>query len=245
MAYVICNKCGGYYELGKGESADDFGFCQCGGDLNYAEKLPQKQNDRPKLICSNCLKENEDGIFCSKCGGKLITVKKGNVVNDIKNFEESKELEKLSRNASRKDRATIDDLEGSKDLLARISWLGVILGIGFYIISVLISIFVVVLLMVGSDFNFYNPFSILSLLILVILVIVVLMTISGAIAAYISKSEEYLDGALNGIAVGLILGVVGGILSLDALNLIGNIILNSLFGVLGGVIGIWVRKNYK
>lgn len=245
MAYVICEKCGGYYELEKGESVDDFDTCQCGGDLSYAEKLPQKQNDKPKLICSNCMKENEDGIFCPKCGGRLITVKKGKAVNSINNFEESKELEKLSQKASKKDKAANNDFKVPKDLLARISGLGVILSIGFYIISVLISIFLIVLLMVGSDFDVYNPFSVLSILILVILVIVVLMTVSGAIAAYVSKSEEYLDGALNGIAVGLILGVVGGILSLDAMNLIGNIVLNSLFGSLGGVIGIWVRKNFK
>ncbi len=41
--YLICNKCGGYYELEKGESPNDFDSCQCGGKLKYQlkqEKIP-------------------------------------------------------------------------------------------------------------------------------------------------------------------------------------------------------------
>ncbi|MEL7669473.1 hypothetical protein [Methanobacterium sp.] len=32
--YLVCNKCGGYYELQPGESSDDFDTeCECGGQL--------------------------------------------------------------------------------------------------------------------------------------------------------------------------------------------------------------------
>lgn len=31
--YLVCKRCNGYYELGEGESPDDFEFCQCGGEL--------------------------------------------------------------------------------------------------------------------------------------------------------------------------------------------------------------------
>ena len=31
--YLVCNSCNGYYKLEEGESPDDFGNCQCGGDL--------------------------------------------------------------------------------------------------------------------------------------------------------------------------------------------------------------------
>jgi len=34
--YLVCDKCGGYYELQQGESADDFADeCDCGGDLKH------------------------------------------------------------------------------------------------------------------------------------------------------------------------------------------------------------------
>ena len=36
MSYLICEKCGNYYELGEGESPDDFCLeCDCGGELSY------------------------------------------------------------------------------------------------------------------------------------------------------------------------------------------------------------------
>lgn len=42
MPYLICKKCGGYYQLQEGESPDDFyGKCNCGGDLEYVELLEE------------------------------------------------------------------------------------------------------------------------------------------------------------------------------------------------------------
>ncbi|MCE7698420.1 MAG: zinc ribbon domain-containing protein, partial [Methanobacterium paludis] len=37
--YVVCEKCGGYYELEEGESPDDFESCSCGGKLKYVKNL--------------------------------------------------------------------------------------------------------------------------------------------------------------------------------------------------------------
>jgi hypothetical protein len=38
--YLICDKCGGYYELQTGESPDDFDDeCECGGKLEHAKTL--------------------------------------------------------------------------------------------------------------------------------------------------------------------------------------------------------------
>jgi hypothetical protein len=34
MVYLVCDECGGYYELQEGESPDDFDFCHCGGELS-------------------------------------------------------------------------------------------------------------------------------------------------------------------------------------------------------------------
>lgn len=39
MGYLICEKCGGYYELQEGESIDDFQGCECGGKFRYAENI--------------------------------------------------------------------------------------------------------------------------------------------------------------------------------------------------------------
>ena len=37
--YVVCEECGGYYELEEGESPDDFESCSCGGKLKYVKNL--------------------------------------------------------------------------------------------------------------------------------------------------------------------------------------------------------------
>lgn len=40
MGYLICDKCGGYYELQPGEKPEDFSDeCECGGKLVYSENL--------------------------------------------------------------------------------------------------------------------------------------------------------------------------------------------------------------
>ena len=40
MGYLICEDCGGYYELQEGESPDDFEkTCECGGKLKYVDNL--------------------------------------------------------------------------------------------------------------------------------------------------------------------------------------------------------------
>lgn len=40
MPYLVCKKCGGYYQLQGEETPDDFhDKCQCGGDLEYMESL--------------------------------------------------------------------------------------------------------------------------------------------------------------------------------------------------------------
>ncbi|ADZ09383.1 hypothetical protein Metbo_1139 [Methanobacterium lacus] len=63
--YLLCDKCGGYYELQPGESPDDFEECECGGNLRYSKINPVKneskgsitqkfpQNDLKSLISQN------------------------------------------------------------------------------------------------------------------------------------------------------------------------------------------------
>lgn len=74
MAYVICEKCGGFYELQEGESFNDFDSCQCGGFLKYSEILPNTE-DNPNLeniiICPSCKCETPNVNFCENCGALL------------------------------------------------------------------------------------------------------------------------------------------------------------------------------
>ena len=40
LGYLVCDKCGGYYELQSGESPDDFADeCECGGKLKHVKTL--------------------------------------------------------------------------------------------------------------------------------------------------------------------------------------------------------------
>jgi hypothetical protein len=40
MSYLVCDKCGGHYELQPGESPEDFDLsCECGGKLENKESI--------------------------------------------------------------------------------------------------------------------------------------------------------------------------------------------------------------
>ncbi|MFA0832567.1 MAG: HEAT repeat domain-containing protein [Methanobacterium formicicum] len=49
MGYLICQDCGGYYKLEKGESKEDFVSCQCYGSLIYVESLDEYLNKTNEL----------------------------------------------------------------------------------------------------------------------------------------------------------------------------------------------------
>lgn len=70
MGYLVCDKCGGYYELQKGESRDDFDICECGGKLEYVEKIGNTNEPPNEVIkCPSCGKENTvDSKYCLYCG---------------------------------------------------------------------------------------------------------------------------------------------------------------------------------
>ena len=55
MSYLICEKCGGYYELQEGESIEDFDSCQCGGKLGYNRKNTTKNFELEKQKQSKAL----------------------------------------------------------------------------------------------------------------------------------------------------------------------------------------------
>ncbi|HOI39522.1 MAG TPA: zinc ribbon domain-containing protein [Methanobacterium sp.] len=47
MGFLICDNCGGYYELQEGERPEDFQSCECGGNLKYVEKSDSSINKIP------------------------------------------------------------------------------------------------------------------------------------------------------------------------------------------------------
>lgn len=49
MGYLICQECGGYYKLEKGESSEDFVSCECYGSLTYVEDLDDYSDENNKL----------------------------------------------------------------------------------------------------------------------------------------------------------------------------------------------------
>jgi len=76
LGYIVCEKCGGYYELQEGEALDDFQSCECGGKLKYVKNLEQLTSKSDKLKkmsnCSFCGTENlKDDKFCGNCGKPL------------------------------------------------------------------------------------------------------------------------------------------------------------------------------
>jgi len=47
FGYLICDKCGNYYELREGESPDDYDkACDCGGNLIYIHNMEQPDSER-------------------------------------------------------------------------------------------------------------------------------------------------------------------------------------------------------
>lgn len=50
MGYLICDKCGGYYELLGVESPGDFDSCQCGGNLLYTEDVYHYIENQKRII---------------------------------------------------------------------------------------------------------------------------------------------------------------------------------------------------
>jgi len=277
MPFLICEKCRGYYELQKGESPDDFESCLCGGTLEYIEDLPEKNQDgnfkegvikensddannirkdegdkELKSICPNCLKENEAGIFCSRCGGKLLMIKNGRVIN--KNKDEAFLPVKKDSKTIKSTDVTTKSVKGLDSLLNRFRWFGVFAGVAFLVIGILICFYSVVSMLSWNysyygDFD-YNDFQFFFNLLIVL--ILLLGIFSGVLASYINKMDDYVGGLLNGFMVGaisaFILGIYEVLTYLGIMGIfmifIGIPILGALSSV-GGVIGTLLRNKLK
>ena len=88
MKYLICEICGGYYQLMDGESISDFDSCQCGGKLRIVEEKDNIVIQSTKITCKNCGNENTvETAFCSSCGQILIPAKEVSRINRSETFK--------------------------------------------------------------------------------------------------------------------------------------------------------------
>lgn len=58
--YLVCEECGGYYELKTGESPQDFAACECGGKLKHQKKFEIPSEDTNKATESEDKKADKD-----------------------------------------------------------------------------------------------------------------------------------------------------------------------------------------
>ena len=106
MAYLFCEKCGGYYQLNEGESLDDFAHCSCGGRLIYTEQMEgrimsgkessEKSNDLLilKIIPQNPIKRIDSESISQDFDEKISNKKKRpNYVNG--KYQSQKQLSNL------------------------------------------------------------------------------------------------------------------------------------------------------
>ena len=261
MKFIICDECGGFYELEKGESLEDFESCLCGGSLSYAEPTPRGMkkttknihNNNQTLSCqtsnhqtSNHVSENICPLcgqinkvktrFCSKCG--KILKQGGSSRYDYSYVLEEREKRKKS-------------LRGFYE---HIDLWGVGLGIIFLIVMTVISNIIIFLGLVRLAVQNANEPTLFSFLGGVSLISLTLFLLSGFISAAAMGTRSYTEGTVNGALVGICIAVLVsiipggfvlaylGIIPWLAILIGGSIIYGILTGA-GGLIAVAVRKH--
>jgi hypothetical protein len=172
------------------------------------------------LICKECgkyyeLQEGKSSFNYERCpcGGKL------NYVDSVKE----------SKNAG------YPKTQNPKS--KGIKWFAVLIGFGFLIISLIVTVFA----LFGTNVP-QNASDIPIKLLTEFAVIAIFLTIiSGLTASYISKSIEYKDGIINGCLVGVIMGVLLGIFG--GINIFGGgVIIFGSLSLVGGLLGTLLRR---
>jgi len=260
MGYIICNKCGGYYELQEGESPKDFEACHCGGNLRYVESIKEVYKPKNRLKCGVCGHEQEKGLKCSKCASNLRIKTNQNSLNYKNNYRNKLDYRHV--------------LEGSSEInvFDRIQWNGVISGVVFYIVARIIMYIVGIILFMGAGLATAQntaTISIMGVISLLLGLINALIPIgSGFWAVYQISTRDYLTAIMTGSMVGIVLGIFFGLISMifglvafgfisgyyEQVN-VNSTIISMFFGLiigiiyagvttgLGGLIAVYVRKH--
>ncbi|MGB9979826.1 hypothetical protein [Methanobacterium sp.] len=222
MGYVICEKCGGYYKLEKGESHEDFEACNCGGtlkhivfgapenqkfssDLRYVKSI-QKESKKPKnaLKCNICGHEQEKGLICSKCGSRIR--RKTNYQTEFKTNHRSRYYYGHVAKSS------------SIHFFDRIHWGAVTSGIIFYIVASIVTkivggIFLGGDILAAQNANTTAIFSIISIITLIFgLISAFIPLASGFWAVSYITTRNYVTGIMTGGMVGVVIAIISVIL---------------------------------
>ena len=223
MSYLICDKCGGYYELQEGESPEDFDVCQCGGELLYKKSIQTANNSKPSykrdndVVCPVCGEPNKgSSVKCPKCGS----------------FIRRKEI------ASNKglDYQHVIEQGKKKNLIDRFEWWGIASGVIFFIVVQIISsilLFGGLLRLASSNAGVGEASTFLSGSMLVTIII---MIASGFIAVATIKTRDYITGMINSGMVGAFIGFIVGIFGMLAVVLLAGFIGQENAGIIGGLL---------
>lgn len=226
MGYLVCEKCGKYYELPEGKASFSFSKCsECGGRLRYADSLNEiammkSSNGIAPILkpstkkCPKCGLENPKGaVFCLNCGENLH-------VPPVETFNFGKP-EKKEENAS-----------------WGLSLLGVLVGFTFLVTSLVFA----VLALFGTKIP-HTPAEVSTTMLVAFgSVAMVIMVISGLITSYIGGSRNYRDGILNSGILGVILSLPVGAMG-GAYTFLVAIGFFWVLTTLGGIIGTFLRKH--
>lgn len=224
MSYLICEDCGKQYPLHEGEESFYFEKCSCGGRLRYS--TTSKIDYSPKRDSNKKL-----DVF----RGDSPTPKN----TTTRDYDHSKNGFPISQKTFNKKNRE-DTSRKTKGRSGGIKWKGVVLGLIFLFVSLIVSVMIIFGENVPTDVSTI-PVQILTYLSILTIIFTVL---AGSVSAYLSGSSKYLEGAINGgmvgIILGLILGLVGGLMVF-----ISGTLIFGLLSMVGGIIGILPRKLSK
>jgi len=193
------------------------------------------------LICEKCgkqypLPEGKESFNYEKCscGGKLVYVPSLNTT-----FSNRPISDLQSQNVpSPKNKFENEQPSQPSPLQSRIKWKGIFLGLIFLFMSLILS----VMILFGDDIP-TNPSDIPMQILTYFAILTFILTIaSGSVSSYLSGSKDYLEGALNGGMVGIILGFIVGTVG-GVMVFIAGTLLFGLLSMVGGIIGIIPRKR--
>ncbi len=118
---------------------------------------------------------------------------------------------------------------------------GVIIGFIFLFSSLTLSI----VALFGTNISSINTSNISSSVLDIFTIIAVILTVaSGSISSYISGGGKYLESAINGGLVGVILGLMLGMIGGGFILLTGVLVFGFL-SMIGGLFGSFIKKNIR
>jgi hypothetical protein len=169
------------------------------------------------MFCIKCGTENpEYAKFCKKCGMNL------DMPKDFRGYYEE---------------------DTPKSIKKGISLLGIVIGNTFYFIAALILSALWIAWIAGSlnmeKINAASPSDYDFIIFLIILMI--LTVISGILASYFG-GKKYINGVLNGFLGTVFALIFIGIIADGALFIIWPLLFG-LFGIFGGILGVFIKKR--